>query len=180
MPLKSRNEFPPGGWPFYQAETGWTSPPHIGFSATVDAIISHRQSNPRFKLATDRGAVETELENYTIARLRSQYGDKANQWIVGDGPPASFTSAPLRRRAVGAVDAAKSVVHKTVAGIGLIMDFIGPTLKPVDRARAEKRAYDPEGGRFLVGAASDCSPAHGRALQLTASSAVTAATACFA
>jgi hypothetical protein len=138
MPLKSRNDFPPNGFTFYQAETGWTSPPYIGFSPTVDEIIKHRQSNPRFKLSTNRGEVEVELENYTIARLKSQYGDKADQWITGNAPPTVFTPPLPRRRVVGAVGAV-AIVHKAVAGVGLVLDFLGPKLKPVDRPLAEKR-----------------------------------------
>src|SRR5688572_2082313 len=139
MPLKSRTSFPPNGWIFYQPETGWTSPKHIGFGPTVDAIIEHRRANPRFNLSTDRATVEAELDGYTSARLQSQYGDGASEWLTGGPAPPVFT-LPSRLPRGGRVEgAAASVAHKAVAGIGLLLDFLGPKLTPVERPLAENR-----------------------------------------
>lgn len=136
MALKSRTSFPPGAFIFYQPETGWTSPPHIGFSPTVDAIIAHRKANPRFKLSLDRATVESELDGYTSARLQSTYGDAANEWISGAAAPPVFTRPrPSPRVERGAV----AVVNKAVAGIGLLIDFLGPKLTPVNNALASRR-----------------------------------------
>lgn len=136
--LKSRTSFPPGGFVLYQAETGWTSPAHIGFSPTVDAIIEHRRANPRFNLPTDRATVEVELDNFTTARLQSTYGEGANEWITGGPPPTFFTPRHQPRQRVVAREVA--AVSKVVAGIGLLVDFLGPKLKPVERGLAEQRA----------------------------------------
>lgn len=136
--LKSRTSFPPGSFQFYQAETGWTSTPHIGFGPTVDEIIKHRQANPRFKLPTDRATVEIELDNYTSARLQSQYGDGASEWLTGGAPPAVFTRpSPRSRAVVGEAVAARS---KAVAGVGLLVDWLGSGMVPVEQGLANARA----------------------------------------
>lgn len=140
MALKSRTSFPPNGFTFYQAETGWTSPPHIGFGPTVDAIIEHRKSNPRFNLPTDRATVEMELDGYTEQRLRATYGEAANEWVVGGPPPTVFTRPlPPSLRAEGQRVAA-GVVHKAVAGVGLLVSWLGDGLKPVEQGVANARA----------------------------------------
>lgn len=143
--LKSRNHHPPGGWAFFQAETGWNlpNPQTVSFDQAVRAIINHRQVNPRFKLPTDVDTVSAELEAFTEARLRSTYGDKANQWLIGAPATASPSSPlwrPLRARAAGAVAAVGADVKKAVAGIGLLKDWLGDGLKPVDAKTAESRA----------------------------------------
>lgn len=137
--LKSRNNFVPGGFQFYQPETGWTSPPHIGFEPTVEEIRKHRLANPRFKLATDLDAIRNELDQYTEARLRSQYGDMASEWVTGGPPPEVFIPPrPLPRREAGPRSAA--VAHKAVAGVGLLVSWLGDGLKPVEQGVANSRA----------------------------------------
>lgn len=140
MALKSRTNFPPGGFVLYQAETGWSSPPHIGFNPTVDAIIAHRRANPRFNLPTDRATVDAELDNYTTARLQSTYGEGANEWITG-GPPPTFTT-PHRppQRAARGPSLAVAGVNKVVAGVGLLVSWLGDGLKPVEQGLANQRA----------------------------------------
>lgn len=137
--LKSRNNFPPGGFVFYQAETGWTSPPHIGFEPTVEEIRKHRLANSRFKLATDADAIRAELDGYTSARLISVYGDGASEWVIGGAAPPVFTPPrPLPRREVGPRNVAG--VHKAVAGVGLLVSWLGDGLKPVEQGVANIRA----------------------------------------
>lgn len=137
----------PGGFVFYEARTGWTSPEHIGFDPTVDAIIAHREANKgRFEWPTDRATVSAELDAYTEARLRSTYGKGAEQWLIGGtataSPPGHPLWRPLRARAGGANAAvgATSTTKKVQLGVGLLMDFLGPSLKAVPHALAEKRA----------------------------------------
>ncbi len=69
--LRDRNVFPPGGWQFFQAETGWkiAKPLEVSFSAAVKLIIAHRKANPSLPLATDYDSVANELEQRTLARL---------------------------------------------------------------------------------------------------------------
>lgn len=141
MALKSRNAFPPSGWAYYQPETNWQSNPNVGFSDVVQQIIEHRKANPRFNLSTDVGTVERELEQYTEARLRSQYGDAANEYLINSGgSPPSFTPPRLRHHQAGAVAVVGEKVSRVSAGIGLMIDWLGDGLKPVEQERANHRA----------------------------------------
>ena len=141
MPLKSRNMFPPNGWAYYQPETNWQSNPNVGFNDVVQQIIEHRKANPRFNLATDVVAVERELEQYTEARLRSQFGEGANEYLINSGsPPPSFTPPRLRRHQAGAVAVGVAKAQRISAGIGLMIDWLGDGLKPADQERANHRA----------------------------------------
>lgn len=67
----NRQVFPPGGWQFYQPQTGWSAPTPISstFDQTVVLIIKHRQKNPQLGLAVDPFLVATELEFYNRSRL---------------------------------------------------------------------------------------------------------------
>lgn len=136
--LRNRNNFPPGGFPYFQAETGWSATLYIGFDAVVSEIIAHRRANPRFKLPTDKATVEHELEQYTVARLQSIPGGQA-YLIEGSPapPPGSFTPPPQRRPVARAV---ANKVDQIKTGVGTLLGWLGSGLKPVDAALAEKRA----------------------------------------
>lgn len=71
--LRDRNMFPPGGWQFYQPQTGWKIPTPTGqsFVKSVDLIIQHRLNNPALGLSTDVIAVSDELDRFTCLRLEN-------------------------------------------------------------------------------------------------------------
>jgi hypothetical protein len=70
MPIKSRHVFPPGGWQFFQAETGWKMPGGKTFNEAVKSIQTHRLSNPRFGLSvTELEEVAKQLETFTCFRI---------------------------------------------------------------------------------------------------------------
>jgi hypothetical protein len=128
--------WPPQGWRFRQPETGWTAPGGQTFGQVVEAIIAHRQQNPRFKLSTDRATVENELDDYTCAILKND-----EHWCVGS-TVASF-SVPLpafpkleeaRRSAAGGV----KFLANTKVGIKTWMEWFGHGI-PVSRTQAEER-----------------------------------------
>jgi hypothetical protein len=136
--LKSRTMWPPQGWRFRQPETGWSAKGGQGFSQVVDAIISHRQQNPRFKLSTDRATVENELDDYTCAILKNN-----QHWCVGEsvasfsGPLPAFPRLSEAKRS-GAAGAA-NFVSNAVVGIKVWMDLFGEG-KVVEKSLAEERA----------------------------------------
>jgi len=138
--LKSRLNFPAGGFLFYEPRTGWTSTPHIGFDDTVKEIIRHRNANKgRFDWNTDRASVEHELEAYTEARLRSMTGGE--QWLT-DAPstdPPVFIPRPRNRPGASAAGE-PGTVRKVVAGVGAVLAWLGSGLKPVDHQTANARA----------------------------------------
>jgi hypothetical protein len=136
--LKSRSNFPPGGFEFYQPETGWSPTKYLGFDATVDEIIKHRAANPRFNLPTDRRTVEQQLDDFTTLRLQRM--PDGWSYLIPDAsqpPPESFPRHLSHRPAAGAVgvgDYAKDIT----AGIGLWVEWFGD--KPVEKKVAEERA----------------------------------------
>lgn len=137
MMLKSRLNFPPGGFTFYQAETGWQAPQWLTFDATVQNIIIHRRANSRFAhLSIDPGVVANELDAYNAARLKDLPGGAA--YITqGDGPP-SFRTPRLPRQSPRVV--AAEGVRKTMAGVGTILSWLGDGLEPVAQETANARA----------------------------------------
>lgn len=120
---------------FHEPTSGWDAPQYLSFTDTVNAIIVHRQANPRFNLATDRSTVEQELDVFNTERLRHMKGGAA--YLASDEPPASFTFPPRQRsRGGAAVVSAK----RAAAGIGVIRDWIGDGLVPVAKDLSEHRA----------------------------------------
>lgn len=126
---------------YFQPETNWQSNPNVGFNDVVQQIIEHRKANPRFNLATDVVAVERELEQYTEARLRSQFGEGANEYLINSGsPPPSFTPPRLRRHQAGAVAGVGEKVSRVSAGIGLMIEWLSESLQPESADIATHRA----------------------------------------
>lgn len=136
MGLKNRNVFPPGGFVYYQPETGWTAPAWTTFDATVAAIVNHRRANPQHKFSTDPRVVELELDAYTVARLQDIPGGQ--EYVIPGAPPPNFHLARHRPRLLAVVAGAKDKIQNAVAGIALWMEWFGN--KPVTSDVAEQRA----------------------------------------
>lgn len=140
MQMKSRNAHPPGGWMFYQAETGWSAPEWLSFDATVANVIAHRQANAgRFpQLSTDFFTVQAEVDAYNAERMKTIPGGMSFVQ-EGDSSPPGFPMPHLRRQQVGRnVAGVVEHVKNAVAGIGLWMEFFGED--PVQASLAESRA----------------------------------------
>lgn len=71
MSTLKRNEFPPGGWRFYQKETQWNAPDPLinSFDRMVRVIYQHRAANPKAGLSLELEDIEKDLMDYTRARL---------------------------------------------------------------------------------------------------------------
>lgn len=135
--LKSRSMWPPGGWAFLQPETGWRAPSGLSFDQVVNAIIDHRQRNPRFKLATDKATVANELDNYTCAILKNN-----SHWCATESIANFSKPLPVKRHQAGAkgsVAGASKFLENAKAGIKLWMEWFGDG-KLVDKEVATKRA----------------------------------------
>lgn len=128
----SRSQFPPGGWQFYQPQTGWSPPTPIAstFDQTVTLIIKHRLANgaivAQHNLSTNFDAVAAELETFNKRRLG-----------IPDQPsPKSLPPRSLPQ----AVAAAVAAVGKMADGIGLLLEWL-PEGKSVAPELSEKRAH---------------------------------------
>lgn len=135
--LKSRSEYPPGGFQFLQPQTGWQATPG-SFLTVVQQVINHRRANPgitkQYNLSTDISEVEIEVEEFNAARCI------AHGWttFVADAPaPPSFRIPHQPRRPLGAAVAG---VSKAKAGVALMIDWLGQGLKPIEQNEAQARA----------------------------------------
>lgn len=145
MSLLQRRVFPPGGFQYTQAQTGWTAPPGATFDEVVVAIIRHRQANPRFGLPTDPEMVANELDMFTCLRLNN---DPNYCSPMGEPPKPSGLSpqtSPTWRARAG--QKAAAVAGRVAAGVGkvrvgvrVLLDWLGSGGKPVAPALAEARA----------------------------------------
>ena len=90
-----RKAFPPGGWRFRDADTGWDVPqPFVdNFDATVLRIVSHRLAN---KLDASYEKAEQDLADYTGKRLLVAVSKQAGKWVSPADPEAAKAmAAPL-------------------------------------------------------------------------------------
>lgn len=133
----NRHQTPNGGWVFREPSTGWTAPTPIGstFGQTVDLIIAMRRKNPaitaKFQLATNKAAVEIELEKYTRKRL----GLPEVSQVPFSESHSSFASA-----AAGVVGDSLAGLKRAASGTAVIIDWLGAGGIPVAQELAEKRA----------------------------------------
>lgn len=134
--LKSRLHDPPGGFRFYQPETGWEAPHWQPFETLVTVIIEHRKANQRFNLSTDRARVAEELDAHNSARLRDMPGG-SHYLLEGVGDPPNFSTV---RRPRQSPDQVVAGAKKVMAGVGTIIAWLGDGLKPVEQETATRRA----------------------------------------
>lgn len=140
MPFLNQNNLPPEGYFAYIPETNFTSRKYVGVEDAVTEIQRHRQANPRFGWATDKDSIRRWLLDYTEARLRAMPGGAGMAWLTADSPPSNGSfSFPPRQRQPGRASSEFAAAAKARAGIGLLADFLGPTLRAVPHELAEQR-----------------------------------------
>lgn len=136
--LKSRSMWPPNGWQFHEAATGWRLPPGLTFRQSVEAIVNHRRQNAQYQLDLLPANVAQALDDFTCARLRF---DPA--WCVANAPASFPLPRPLSPPWAGAKNAADgnswAWLRNTATGIKVWLEWFG-TGQPVARPLAEKRA----------------------------------------
>lgn len=138
--LKDRNKFIPNGFEFTQPQLNYQTQGagYKSFYVVRDEIVTVRRANPflaqQHHLSTDPDVVANELDAFCTARCQAR--GWTNFITETNGPPLSNPSQRLRQSGVAAVGSVK----KTAAGIGLVRDWIGSGLKPVDKSLAELRA----------------------------------------
>lgn len=153
------SQTPPGGWQYYQPQTGWTAPSPVGFThdQQVTNIIKHRLSNPaivaRFNLATNFDTVSSEL-----IKFQQQRGALPADVLPKMTPPV------LVPQMSGGVQASVAAVKKLASGAALLFEWETSGLPPEPIDVAEKRAAlcvncpknDPEGlAKFFTDTVSE-------------------------
>lgn len=95
MPLLNRNNWPPGGFQYFEPKLNWWAPKDgLSFALKVAQIQKARIANPSSGLDPSLEACEQALDDYTCARLHS---DPA--WCVGAANPVMV--AAIKSRKVG-------------------------------------------------------------------------------
>lgn len=138
--LKSRTQACPNGYLYTQKQTGWVS--HLvdpitqwDFNRLCQSIRQHRLSNPQFKLSTDLGAIQEEVDTLNAARVAAIPGGDIYVTNTGD-VGASFPQPPHSSSLQALVVAAKAVS----AGVKTILDFEDSGESPASHDLAVKRA----------------------------------------
>lgn len=137
--LKSRTQGIPYGFQFHQAQTNWDAPLNASFDRVVRALIEHRLGNPfitkQNNLSTDYDAVAIEVDEFNAARMAAN--PRWQHFIEdGGGGGAGFWKPQRLQRSAAAVVAS---VKKTAAGVGVLRDWLGDGLRPVQLSLAEAR-----------------------------------------
>lgn len=146
MPLKTRSQFPPGGWQFFDARLKWNAPTPLAstFDQTVAQIIAIRQNNKgrHPDLSTDYNAVAEQLDKYTCTRL----GNDAH-WCMGI-QKKTFTSKaessmeinPKSKDPWSSALARLVGVKRIAGGARILSDWLGSGGIPVSQHDAQSRA----------------------------------------
>lgn len=141
MPLKSRTKMPPGGWQYFQPETGWNTPCPLSdsFDKAVQRIVDHRKNNPRFKFELSPIAVANQLETFTCHRLSH---DPA--WCTPDQKKTNLQESKQlsqsEPRFQSPVPARPARLRNYLSGSKILVDWLGAGGKPVSKFEAQSRA----------------------------------------
>ena len=134
------NVTPIGGWLFIDAPISADVLQDWSEDSLVNQVVARRQQNPRFNLTTDRSAVRAEVESQNAQRLSSMLKTplERSSYLIESGPPDPAPSFPVPHRP--APGGAVRVAGRAVAGVKVMLDWLGSGLKPVDAPVAEARA----------------------------------------
>ena len=105
------------------------------FNSLCAALRQHRLSNPRFKLETDMGKIQEEVDSTNAQRMTTIPG--AESYYVRGG--SAVFHKPLRE-IQSRVSKANAAAANFRSGVGVMIDLFGSGLSPVSKELAEKRA----------------------------------------
>ena len=152
MRLRNRQRPLPNGISFYDPATKYQAPLHSTFTAQVDGTIAARVANPgvtkQFNLATDREAVEREVDYYlcTVAQRQgwNDFVDHTRQAVDGGLPnqapfhrPGQFNATPNQNRQPPAF---VRKLQNVAGGSEVLVDWLASGAEAVPIVLAEKRA----------------------------------------
>lgn len=136
----NRWEHPPGSWQFLQPELGQNAPFVGSFNYVCEQVGALRRANPflceRHGLSTDPASIEAEVDYFNSMRC---IAGGWTQFVILDsvGAPASgYTPPPEKKKRLLGVAAGRNVV----AGVAVLIEWLGSGAKPVDASLSESRA----------------------------------------
>jgi len=109
------------------------------FSSVVDQVRSLRRANKylaeKHGWALDKAGIEYDVEQQNVARcIAHGWTDFLQQEFVASPPPVQ---GDLKKNLFGN---AAGGIKRVAAGVGVLLDWLGSSAKPVDQAIAEHRA----------------------------------------
>lgn len=142
MRLKNRNQGIPYGFKFIQPEGNFEAPGNLSFKGVVDSVVAFRKGNPylakKHNWSTDWNSVADEVDKANA--LRMQANPKWHNFIIDEDGGSSFSGPFPWQRASQLVGAVVAPAKKTVAGVKVLLDWLGSSFRPVPKELAEKRA----------------------------------------
>ena len=140
--LKSKTERAPGGFQVLIPQAGMSKPFVGSFRMCEDFVRVFRKKNPflckKFNWTVDEREISDFVEQGEVARL-SAHG--WSQFLISDDAPVPAYVPAEKKTSRGFGDAVGGAVRKTGANIKLVLDLLGPTMQPVEKELAEKRAW---------------------------------------
>lgn len=147
--LKNQMLAPPGGWKFYMPQFegspthGWTS--GMDLDSLVTRVIQLRQKNPQHHWTAaqlNAAAVSTEVQDQICAYMKPQSRAHYCQSGAASFPQPSLPSPPVNHGegVVAGAKAAVAEVKRMVAGVGVLLDWLGESASTESVAVATARA----------------------------------------
>lgn len=127
---------PPGGWNYTEAATGWSYPDvYAGtWGQLINAIIQHRQANPKYGLSLVQSDVEYAAGKQIYDRLSPV--DRDRFFRVSD---TSYVPPPTAQKKTG-VAAFVDRLRSDAKGAEILSDWLGAGGEPETTERATERA----------------------------------------
>lgn len=105
------------------------------FFRLCTALQAHRRANPQFKLSTNLGMIQNEVDQENAARVAAM--PNAESYIINDQGAIPFQVAPDQTSRLQAVAAA---VRKVKSGAEVLLSWEKSGDRPVEQSHAEARA----------------------------------------
>jgi len=136
--LKSLTVHPPHGFSYIEPAAGMRKPFTGSFNSVVNQVSSLRRANKYLAekngWALDKAGIEYDVEQQNVARcIAHGWTEFLQSEAIATPPPQGELKKNLFGNAVG-------VTKRVAAGVGVLLDWLGESAKPVDQALAEHRA----------------------------------------
>ena len=137
--LKSRTQFPPHGFRYINPVFGMKKDDEGSFAAISQKEYARRKANKylceKHNMGVDMASVEFDVEQQNVARCLAHGW---NDFVESEAPATNYASQDSKKnsRFGSAVGASKRVA----AGVGVLLEWLGNSAKPVDQATSEHRA----------------------------------------
>ena len=137
--LKSLTVHPPHGFSYIEPAAGMKKPFTGSFNSVVNQVSSLRRANKYLAekngWALDKAGIEYDVEQQNVARCIAHGWTEFLQSEAVAAPPPQ---GDLKKNPFGNVVGGR--VKNVAAGVGVLLDWLGNSGKPVDQAVSEHRA----------------------------------------